>query len=119
MPLYHGECLEKVQGGCVCVEVPSGGTRKRHDQQQYESSRLIKPDNFYPMANWWNLSPQRVFVYAKGPGACWEEKHLGRYRFKKEKGEISASALEVSLKLMVRSEKDASFEYTSFPSFSP
>ena len=71
------------------------------------------------MANWWNLSPQRVFVYAKGLGACWEEKHLGRYRFKKEKGEISARALEVSLNLMVRSEKDASFEDTSFPGFSP
>lgn len=57
-------------------------------------------------------------MYAKGPGACWEEKHLGRYTFQKEKGEISTRALEVSLKLMVRSEKDASFEDISFPVFS-
>lgn len=38
--------MEKAKGGCS--EVSSQGTRIRDNQQNYESPRWIKPDNFYP-----------------------------------------------------------------------
>lgn len=55
---------------------------------------------------------------AKGPGVCREENRLGRKRFGREKGELGAPPLEMSLELTVRSEEAASLEGISFPSSS-